>query len=256
MLNSAKSVKGSALAARDGNIGTVKDFYFDDQYWAIRYLVADTGGWLPGRQVLIAPYALADVNAQRGEVAVDLTKKQIADSPSLDSDKPVSRQFQESYYGYYGYPTYWKGPYMWGAYPRVVRERAEWKDLPRENREWDPHLRSAHEVAGYHIQAKDGEIGHVADVVFDDETWAIRYLVVDTLNWWPGKKVLISPQWVERVSWGESKVFANLTRAAIKKSPEYTAETLVTRDFETRLYGHYERPGYWLEEKVEPARSR
>ena len=256
MLNTVKSVKGSALAARDGDIGTVKEFYFDDQYWAIRYLVADTGGWLPGRQVLIAPYALGDVNALRREVAVDLTKKQIADSPSLDSDKPVSRQFQESYYGYYGYPTYWTGPNMWGAYPGVVRDSAQWKDAPRERREWDPHLRSTREVDGYHVQATDGEIGHVSDFVLDDETWAIRYLIVDTTNWWPGKKVLVAPQWIESVSWGQSKVFINLTRAGIKHSPEYTEQVLVTRDFETRLFGHYKRPGYWVEEPVAHARSR
>ncbi len=256
MLNTMKSVKGCALAARDGEIGTVKDFYFDDQYWAIRYLVADTGGWLPGRQVLLAPYALENFNAERGEVVVDLTKKQIQDSPSLDTDKPVSRQFQESYYGYYGYPTYWSGPYMWGSYPGIVRDRSQWREAPLKNKDWDPHMRSTREIDGYHIQASDGEIGHVSDFVLDDETWAIRYLIVATQNWWPGKKVLVAPQWIERVSWGQSKVFVNLTRAAVKKSPEYTEQTLLTRDFETRLYGHYQRPGYWLEEPAEQAHTR
>jgi hypothetical protein len=256
MLNTIQSVQGSALAARDGNIGTVKDFLFDDQYWAVRYLVADTGGWLPGRRVLIAPYALGSVDKARQEVAVELTKQRIKDSPDLNTDKPVSRQFEESYYGYYGYPTYWTGPYMWGSYPRIVRDRAEWKDIPRNPKSWDPHLRSAHEVEGYHIQATDGDIGHVRDFVLDDELWAIRYLIVDTLNWWPGKRVLISPQWIERVSWGESKVFLNLTRAAVKSSPEYSEQTLVTRDYEDLLHRHYQRPGYWAESPIEHAHSR
>ena len=113
---------------------------------------------------------------------------------------------------------------------------------------WDPHLRSTHDVSGYHIQAADGEIGHVEDFIIDDETWAIRYLIVDTRNWWPGKKVLVSPQWIERVSWSESKVFVNLSRETIKQSPEYTEESLLTRDYETGLHRHYNRQGYWVDE--------
>jgi hypothetical protein len=105
-------------------------------------------------------------------------------------------------------------------------------------------------VSGYHIQAADGEIGHVEDFIIDDETWTIRYLRINTLNWWPGKKVLISPLWIQRVSWAESKVFVNLSREAIKKSPEYTEDFLLTRDYETALHQHYSRRGYWLDELV------
>jgi sporulation protein YlmC with PRC-barrel domain len=113
---------------------------------------------------------------------------------------------------------------------------------------WDSHLRSTHEVSGYHIQAADGEVGHVEDFIIDDETWAIRYLIIDTRNWWPGKKVLVSPQWIERVSWSESKVFVNLSRESIKQSPEHTEESLLTRDYETGLHRHYNRQGYWVDE--------
>jgi sporulation protein YlmC with PRC-barrel domain len=105
-------------------------------------------------------------------------------------------------------------------------------------------------VSGYHIQAEDGEIGHVEDFIIDDETWAIRYLVIDTKNWWSGKKVLISPQWIERVSWSESKVFVNLSHETIKQSPEYTEASLLTRDYEARLYQHYQRKSYWMDEPV------
>ena len=115
MLNKAKTLKGYKLDSLDGEIGKVKEFYFDDQHWTIRYLVADTGNWLTGRQVLISPYALVAVNKEEQHIAIDLTKKQIEDSPSLNSDKPVSRQFEEAYYGYYGWPMYWGGPYMWGC---------------------------------------------------------------------------------------------------------------------------------------------
>ena len=247
MLNKAKTLTGYRLDSLDGEIGRVEEFYFDDQHWAIRYLVADTGGWLTGRQVLISPYALVAVSKEEQHIAIDLTKKQIEDSPSLSSDKPVSRQFELSYYGYYGYPMYWAGPYMWGPYSYLERDGEKWKEPSRaEQASWDPHLRSTHDVSGYHIQAADGEIGHVEDFIIDDETWAIRYLIIDTRNWWPGKKVLVSPQWIERVSWDESKVFVNLTLATIKQSPEYTEESLLTRDYETGLHRHYERQGYWM----------
>ena len=73
-------------------------------------------------------------------------------------------------------------------------------------------------VTGYHIEATDGEIGHVDGFVVDDEAWAIRYIEVATRNWWPGKKVLVSPAWIERVSWPDSKVYAGLSREAIKSA--------------------------------------
>jgi uncharacterized protein YrrD len=248
VLNQVKTLKGYKLESLDGEIGKVKEFYFDDQHWTIRYLVADTGGWLTGRQVLISPYALVAVVKEDQHIAIDLTKKQIEDSPSLDSDKPVSRQFEEAYYGYYGWPNYWGGPYMWGYYPKIVRDREKWRVSNPGGKTWDPHLRSTHAVSGYHVQAADGEIGHVDDFIIDDETWAIRYLVIDTQNWWAGKKVLISPQWIERVSWRESKVFVNLTRETIKQSPEYTELSLPTRDYEAKLHRHYNRQGYWVDE--------
>jgi uncharacterized protein YrrD len=246
MLIKAKTLKGYKLDSLDGEIGKVKEFYFDDRHWTIRYLVADTGNWLTGRQVLISPYALVSASKEEHHIVIDLTQKQIEGSPSLNTDKPVSRQFEEAYYGYYGWPMYWGGPYMWGSYPHIVRDRSQWRKNQTE-KAWDPNLRSTHDVSGYHIQAADGEIGHVEDFVIDDDTWAIRYLVVDTQNWWPGKKVLVSPQWIERVSWTEAKVFVNLSRETIKQSPEYTEESLLTREYEAGLHRHYRRQGYWVD---------
>ena len=245
MLNKAKMLKGYKLNSLDGEVGKVKEFYFDDQHWTIRYLVADTGNWLTGRQVLISPYALIAVIKEEQHITIDLTKKQIEDSPSLNSDKPVSRQFEDAYYGYYGWPNYWGGPYMWGVYPDIVRDREKWKKSIHGEKTWDPHLRSTNDVSGHDIQAADGEIGHVEDFIIDDETWAIRYLIIETRNWWTGKKVLVSPQWIERVSWSESKVFVNLSRETIKQSPEYTEASLLTRDYETMLHRHYNLQGYW-----------
>jgi uncharacterized protein YrrD len=256
MLNNAKTINGYKMDSLDGEIGKVKEFYFDDRHWAIRYLVADTGNWLTGRHVLISPHALSAMDKEKKLITINLTKKQIEDSPSLSRDKPVSKQFEENYYGYYGWPMYWGGPYMWGAYPYIMHDNKQLKKTNPGGKKWDPNLRSTHDVNGYHIQAEDGEIGHVEDFIIEDETWAIRYLVVDTKNWWPGKKVLVSPKWIERVSWNESKVFINLSREDIKQSPEYTDESLLTRDYETKLHRHYNLQGYWAADSVNKDQSK
>jgi uncharacterized protein YrrD len=250
MLSKANTLKGYKLHSLDGDIGKVKEFYFDDRHWTVRYLVADTGNWLTGRQVLISPYALNGVIKSEKHLSVDLTKKQIENSPSLDSHKPVSRQFEDDYYGYYGWPTYWSGSSIWGDYPYIERNRNKWGEFTKGAKVSDRHLRSTHEVTGYHLQALDGEIGHIEDFIIDDETWAIRYLIINTGNWWPGKQVLVSPHWIERVRWSESKVFFDLSRDTIKESPEYTEESLITREYEIGLHRHYDRPSYWIDELV------
>ena len=249
MLTTAKILEGYKLSHSDEEIGTVKEFYFDDHYWTIRYLIANTGNWLTGQQVLLSPYALTAVVKEQHHISVNLTKQQIENSPPLSSDKPVSQQYEMDYYGYYGWPMYWGGSYMWGAYtypyPALEPEHENRDEMTPADKGWDPHLRSTREVTGYHIQAIDGEIGHIEDFVIDDQTWAIRYLIVDTQNWWPGKKILLAPQWIDHMSWNEAKIFVNLPRESIKQAPAYTKESLLSRDYENSLYQHYDRPGYW-----------
>jgi len=252
MMHKVKTLKGYKLHCHDGELGKAVEFYFDDKHWTIRYLVADTGDWLTDQKVLLSPYALVTVNKEKEFIVVDLTKKQIERSPSLNSDKPVSRQFEEEYFGYYGWPIYWGGLDIWGTDPYIVRDPAKWKESPHSEKTWDPHLRSTHEVSGYHIQASNGEIGHVEDFIIDDETWTIRYLIIDTENWWPGKKILVSPGWIKRVSWSESKVFVNLSCEAIKQSPEFKEDSfLLMRDYEAELHRHYNLKGYWTDEPRE-----
>jgi hypothetical protein len=185
-----------------------------------------------------------------------LTKKQIEDSPSLNIDKPVSQQFEEVYHGYYGWPTYWGGPFIWGNYPYILRDRKKWRDAIPGAKTWDPHLRSTQEVSGYHVHATDSEIGHIEDFIIDEETWAIRYLIIDTRNWWPGKKVLISPQWIDWIDWMEAEVYINFPSEAVKQSPEYTDESLLTRDYETELHRHYNRQGYWVDEPADKEKNK
>lgn len=251
MLIKAKTLKGYKLDSKDGEIGKVKEFYFDDKHWAIRYLVADTGNWLIGNQVLLSPYVLVSVNKEDENIGVNLTKKQIEDSPTLESHKPVSKQFEEDLHGYYGWPTYWSGTSMWGDYPYIIHDSDEWKASKENKKKWNPNLRSSKYVTGQKIQASDGEVGHVDDFIIDDQTWAIRYLIIETGNWWEGKKVLLSPQWIDDISGETSNVSVNLSRESIKQSPEYSEENLLTRDYEILLHRHYNRNIYWKEDPEE-----
>ena len=247
MLLPAKEFKNFKLSAKDGDIGKAKEFLFDDHFWIVRYLVADTADWLTGRLVLISPYALKPANLMEKTLPVNLTKKQIEESPSIETHQPVSRQYETQFYGYYGWPYYGYGPYSWGLSPELIRNQESWEAGTRRQEAWDPNLRSTNDVIGHHIRAIDGDVGHVEDFILDEETWSIRYLLVNTKNWGSGKHLLVSPQWIKRVSWEESKVFVNQSVDVLKKSPEYLLETL-NRDYETRLYRHYNWQGYWVDE--------
>ena len=252
MLRSAKELLGYAIAASDGNIGEVDDLYFDDHAWAMRYLAVDTGTWLPGRRVLISPISLGQPDWLAQQLPVALTKERVRNSPDIDTQKPVSRQHEAEYFGYYGYPYYWGGMDLWGmgAYPGYLTSvgavQADRVAAAKASHQTDDcHLRSCKAVTGNHIEATDGEIGHVADFLIDDETWAIRYLVVDTSNWWLGHQVLVAPRWITAVSWLEGKVSVDLTQQAIKDAPLYDGVAQLDRQREMGIYEHYGRPGYW-----------
>ena len=248
MLIGARRIRGWAIRATNGDIGRANDLYFDDERWVVRYLVVDTGGWLRGRKVLVSPYAVKGVDSGARAIAVTLTREQVAASPDIDTDKPVSRQQEAEYHRYYGYPEYW--PYTtfwaWGATPVVVppdpsvREELEERrrrEAEREAEHADAHLRSASEVIGYHIQATDAPIGHVDDCLFEDDTWAIRYLVVDTRNWLPGRQVLVAPQWIREASWSERSVVVDLSRRQIEACPEYDPSHPPPQGYEAGMGG-------------------
>jgi hypothetical protein len=263
MLTKTTTLKGFEVQAQDGQLGIVDDFYFDDETWAIRYLTVETGNWADNRQVLISPISIVHVDWQAKCLDVSLTKKQVQNSPAIDTHKPVSRQHEIAYLGYYGYGQYWGGPYLWGptAYPSelaisnsifATKGSAE-SMADRMWQESDSHLRSSAAVTGYHVVATDGEVGHVDGFLVDDRAWAIRYLEVATRNWWPGAKVLVSPLWVDEVNWEGSRVYVGLSRETIKSSPEYLESMPITREYEEKLYLHYGRPSYWLHESKKHA---
>ncbi len=251
MLNKAKNLKNFTLHCADGEIGKVKDFYFDDQTWGIRYLLINTGNWLLNRQVLVSPLSILSVNNDEAYITTKLTKEQIENSPNLESEKPVSEQFQKAFHSYYEYPLY-AGHVGYAGIGTVlpINPIDSFNDKHIDNyendTEWDPHLRSTHIVSGYGIQALEDQFGHVDDFVIDLETWKIHYLEIKTTNWFQGRKVLISCNWINQISWSESLVYINLSADEINKSPEYTEETIIDRDYETKLHDHYNQNGYWI----------
>jgi hypothetical protein len=221
MLINTKSIYGTKLTAKDGPIGHVRDFYFDDRTWAIRYVVADTGSWLTGRLVLLSPHAFGSLKEHDKALHVKLLIKQIESSPSIESHKPVSRQFEEEYHTYYSWPGYWQGPDIWGmsSYPVLIPPPGLIPEITSKAPS-DVHLRSAIAVAGYHIEAVDGTIGHVTGFLFDEKTWVIRDLVVEAGTWYSGKEVRVSTSEVTRISYEESKVYVTLTKAIIEQTGE------------------------------------
>jgi uncharacterized protein YrrD len=259
MLMNTSHLNGLTVRATDGDLGTVDQCYFDDKTWAIRYLTVDTGGWFFGKRVLISPHSITLADWVNKRLDVALTKLQVKNSPDIDTHKPISRQHEISYLDYYGYPYYWSGPFLWGPalYPAgsgTLTGALMQSVPPSARRETsDSHLRSSNEVKGYHIEASDGEIGHVEAFIMDDQAWAIRYIELETANWWPGKKVIVSPEWIERVSWATHTVYVGLTRQAVKDGPEYREP--VTREYEDQLHRHHGRPAYWDREVKEQSSS-
>ncbi len=253
MLRNVRNLLGFGIRATDGVIGTVDDLYFDDQDWTIRYFVVNTGSWLTGRKVLVSPIAISSPAWITRVLPAALTKAQVEHSPDIDTRKPVSRQYETEYLGYYGYSHYWGGSGMWGlgAYPgsltteRSMEEKVKAHRTPGTPASDDYHLRSSNAVIGHHIEATDGDIGHVEDLVLDDDTWAIRYLIVDTSNWWGGQRVLVATRWIENVSWAEAKISVDLTRQAVKDAPPYDSAAPLDRQQEQDIHEHYDRPGYW-----------
>lgn len=251
MLLNLHDLENYAIRASDGDIGHLKDFYIDDQAWVIRYLVVETGSWLSSRKVLVSPMAIDHPDWQKKILQVCITRKQVSNSPDIDTDKPVSRQHENEYFGYYAYPLYWSGPGLEGvgahpdlvmpqfvSTPSVIQPEPDGIDaglLAAGHDSIDTHLRSCNVVLGYHIHASDGEIGHVQGMLVDDETWAIRYLIVNTSNWWLGHLVLITPEQISDVSWSDGMVSLDVSRQKIKSAPPYDPSLQVDRIHEVGI---------------------
>jgi uncharacterized protein YrrD len=268
MLDALSSLKGFTLEATDGSLGTVSDFLFDDSSWQVRWMVVDTGSWLTGRKVLVHPSAV--ISAEHGEsvINVGLTKAQVEGSPGILQDRPVSLKMQNNLYRYYGWDPLWGGemfgagmyggmagiaspllePSVFGAAaarPAAQTEKGYDEDGSAVGHDYaDPHLRSIAEVTGYHVHATDGDLGHIEDFLIDKASWEIRYLIVDTSNWWFGQHVLVSPYAVKGIEWSDRHVRLDITRDRVKSSPPWNRTQTVDEGYARRVHDHYDWPGY------------
>jgi hypothetical protein len=261
MLRNIKELEAYSIGATDGVIGRVRDFYFDDDRWAIRYLVVETSDRAPRHKVLISPIGIGQADRSLKILPVAVTRYQVDHSPAIDTDKPVSRQHEMGYLGYYGYGNYWGGGGLWGAgiYPDILQAGLEENGSARGHHDahadearsanasqtgsvrQDPHLRSVNAFMRYYVHAADGDVGHVEGLLMDDKSWAIRYIIVNTSNWWMGHRVILAPQWIDHLSWAESELYVDLTRQAIKDSPPYDGAATLDDEQAAAIDAHYGR---------------
>jgi len=249
MLRSLQEIIGYKVGAHDGEMGKVMDFFFDDQSWSICYVVVDAGTWLIARPVLISPKKF-DCPDWEGQILnADLTVHQIKESPDILTDPPVAHQEKINLERQVWIPP--GSPVGHPIYP-ISKPQPEDTGHVKNDKitsSGNPCLRSVNEVLNYKIHAIDGEIGHVEDFIMETDVWVIHYMIIDTRNWLPGgKKVILSPSWINKVNWSESQVYVNLTCASIKGSPEFNPDTPVNREYESKLFDYYGRP-VTLEEK-------
>lgn len=252
MLRYHIDLKGLKIRTADGDVGHIDDCYFDDSLWAIRYLIADTGGWLSGRQVLIAPAAVRHADWSAGALHVGLTRQQVQNSPDVAAHKPISRQLEERLLTHYGWPVYWAPtagdvdlPPPGHLPPRVKEKAADSREQADTTSPADAALRSMGELTGYHIRAADGAIGHVEDYIVDHRMWVVRFVLVDTANWLPGRKVLLAPDWFTTVNWADCTADVDMTRQAVKDSPRYEPTAPVGDGYVGELHDYYGRPNRW-----------
>jgi uncharacterized protein YrrD len=249
MKRSIKSLIGYTMGATDGEIGNVKDFYFDDQSWTIRYLIVETGSWLNDRKVLISPQALLTPDWKNKVFPINLTKEKIKNSPDTDTEQTVSRQHEIEMYEYYPWTNYWGGG-IWGdgmgtsgmmteVHEPLAEAFTKENNTNSKNDDGDPHLRSTRRVTSYSVLANDGKIGAVEDFIIDDYFWKLHFLVVDTGHWFPGKKVLISPKMIKTIEWESSEVIVDVKEADIKDSPEYEPGEPIAESYEANLQNYY-----------------
>ncbi|MEO6907860.1 MAG: PRC-barrel domain-containing protein, partial [Abditibacteriaceae bacterium] len=241
MLQNAWALKGFTIQATDGKVGHVDDFYFDDITWVVRYVVVDTGNWLGGHEVLLSPVALSGISQQERCFNVSFARDHVSGAPDVESDRPVTRQWEAEYHDYFGWPYYWEGAGLFGAgpYPGFATEPADFAETEAKN-SGDPHLQSARDVGDCSIAASDGDIGHVIDFIIDEDSWVIRYVEVDTGNWLPGKKVLLPTRLISEINWSDGCLKISLPREVIEHAPPYDPDQLIGRDYEQGLFDYYQ----------------
>lgn len=250
---STSGLIGGKIESVDEEVcGKCRDFLFDDENWTIRYIVADTGSFLDRHEVLLSPFVFSnpEFGAYESRLPTVLNKDWIEASPRLETDAPVSQQFEEELARHFNYPLYWSGAGLWGLSPYPTSEVPSPDEMIRHEHEMEEiresRLRSCDEITSYRVFAGDEEIGKVDDFIVETKPWRIRYFVVDTGNWMRGRRVTLSPDWVDAISWTERVVrMDDFVRSVVEEAPTFDPATGINRDYEGALHDYYGRPRYW-----------
>lgn len=258
MLHSFRDLEGRRLCIEKRPVGRIKQIFFDDQKWAIRYLVAVSGFWPIRNYLLIPPQKTTGITKEE-DIQLSITEAEFEKCPTIESDKPVSRQKEAEFCMRYRWPMYWTGAGVHGAAATAETLRKAHCESVGQNeptdksligKSSDPHLRSSAEVLGYRVETKIKKFGSVFDLIIDEGDWTLRYFSIDTVKWWPSRHVLLAPSWISSISWNKRSLIVNLSDEDIKSAPAYDRHVPITRDYEERLYSHYQHPDYWTEQEV------
>lgn len=252
MLYRADAILNQTVEATDGVVGLVKDIYFDDISWTLRYLVVDTGGWLTGREVLISSEALVGLNRDQSTVVTRLSQMQIENSPSAEVDQPISRLSEIQLSQYYGWSPYWTavpgGLFPWSRTYTFPRDSSapdggpaspNFEDEFERQSQTNPNLRSFASIRNYALRATDGDIGQLEDLLIESESWRITHIIADAKLWWPGGLVVIDRGMVEDISWSDQKIVVAMTRDEVKNAPAYNKNRPMTEAFQAQLSDYY-----------------
>ena len=253
MLTPLLDWRGYCLRAIDKDLGSVEDFYFDDRTWTVRYLVADTGNWLPGRKVLIGPETVQSISPEDEAISVNLTSRAVEDSPGIETNLPFSLQKERELRLFFEWREYWNDEVFIqpaAAGGMIPEPKADARPStavmdPQVGSQTNPYLRSANEVEGYTMRASDEDLGEVSGFIVQNETWRIRYLILETGNWLIGKKFLFSPRWVSGIDWSHRIVNLEITRKIFEGAPVYTPGEPIAVEDEQRLYDYYKKRPDW-----------
>jgi hypothetical protein len=256
MLRSVMDLFRYYIANKTQRYGKVKDIYFDDAWWKIRYFIVDTTKWLPGKKVLISPDVMKEPVQAQLLIPTILTEEQIKNSPPMEEEQTISRTNEAHLAHYYGWNPWWligagtlEGvpPMLPGKMDLLERGDKQKELIASEEKKEETNLRSMKEIKGYDIQPADGESGRLDDFIVETDDWRLRYFVFDTAyHLLQGKKVLISCDWIERINWMERTIYIDLTQEQIKNGPEFDPNTPINRKVETIIYDYYGKPHYWF----------
>lgn len=216
MLQDSKRITGRIIQASDGDVGQVTDFLFDDTSWSLRYLVVETGPWLNGRRILLAPESF-ERNAFyiSDPLPTKLTREQIGNSPLFDNHQKISRDYEENYYDHHGWSGYWNRSNPEDTAISAMVSPAQMREIAPDR----PHLHSVNSISGFHLHAKDGNIGKVSSVSIETRKWKVAEIVVETGHWYSGKQILILTETIERISYDNSAIYVDLSLDDIRTTP-------------------------------------